>query len=192
MSKELHALHRRAGYPSVRAIQKSIGGKGVVSHTTIHHAFTKPARPNWGVVELVVEELAKRARPRINTDSEVDRFKVLWDATESHGEGEERQAEPVTPVAGDRSDLQSLSAPLAFQELIQELQRIKQVRNMSLDAFSFATGYSSGIWNGVLTKGSFPSRDAVLKLGERHHWDVERLMALWDRADESLRASIRP
>jgi hypothetical protein len=39
----------------------------------------KPALPTWGVVEVVVEQLALRARPRRDPETEINRFKRLWD-----------------------------------------------------------------------------------------------------------------
>ncbi|MFF6790467.1 DnaB-like helicase N-terminal domain-containing protein [Streptomyces filamentosus] len=80
---ELHALHGKAGYPSARNLYLAVGK--AVSHTKIHHAFIKPLLPSWGVVELVVEQLAVDARPRLDADTEVSRFKELWDkAHDSH------------------------------------------------------------------------------------------------------------
>ncbi|GHH10026.1 DnaB-like helicase N-terminal domain-containing protein [Streptomyces rubradiris] len=76
-NRELHALHGKAGYPSARKLYLAVGK--VVSHTNIHHAFVKPALPSWGVVEVVVEQLAQLARPRLAAEAEVNRFKALWD-----------------------------------------------------------------------------------------------------------------
>ncbi|WP_231981381.1 DnaB-like helicase N-terminal domain-containing protein [Streptomyces malaysiensis] len=39
----------------------------------------KPTLPSWGVVEVVVEQLAQLARPRLVADAEINRFKGLWD-----------------------------------------------------------------------------------------------------------------
>ncbi|MFI5521976.1 DnaB-like helicase N-terminal domain-containing protein [Streptomyces platensis] len=65
----------------------------VVSHTNIHHAFIKPTLPSWGVVEVVVEQLALQARPRRVAETEVNRFKALWD--EAHA------SVPSPPGGGD-------------------------------------------------------------------------------------------
>lgn len=78
LNGELHALHRKAGHPSARELQRAV--KKAASHTKIHHAFIKPQLPAWGVVEVVVEQLAKAARPKLSEEAEVDRFKTLWDA----------------------------------------------------------------------------------------------------------------
>jgi hypothetical protein len=190
-NRGLHALHRKAGYPSARAIQEAVGGERVVSHTTIHHAFTKPARPSWGVVELVVEELAKRARPRIDPEAEVDRFKALWDAVEGDGSGDEPPVEPASPHGVGSSDPPSSAVLPEVQELIVELRRIKDRRGMTLEALARRTGYSRSSWNRALRgRGeAFPPREAVLRLGDRRV-DTDRLAALWDRADRARKASM--
>ncbi|MCP9209929.1 DnaB-like helicase N-terminal domain-containing protein [Streptomyces sp. NEAU-Y11] len=83
LNRELHALHSKAGYPSARKLYLAVGK--AVSHTNIHHAFVKPTLPSWGVVEVVVEQLAQLARPRLAADSEVNRFKDLWDRAHASG-----------------------------------------------------------------------------------------------------------
>ncbi|MEV7312725.1 DnaB-like helicase N-terminal domain-containing protein [Streptomyces microflavus] len=77
LNRELHALHGKAGYPSARHLYLAVGK--AASHTKIHHAFVKPTLPSWGVVEVVVEQLARQARPRLSTEDEINRFKGLWD-----------------------------------------------------------------------------------------------------------------
>ncbi|HZN20782.1 MAG TPA: tetratricopeptide repeat protein [Micromonosporaceae bacterium] len=49
----LHALHHRAGWPSLRVIAKDVG----CSHTTVSAAFSEPRVPRWGLLELIVESL---------------------------------------------------------------------------------------------------------------------------------------
>ncbi|GHH05959.1 DnaB-like helicase N-terminal domain-containing protein [Streptomyces lanatus] len=82
-NRELHALHGKAGFPSARKLYLAVGK--VVSHTNIHHAFVKPTLPSWGVVEVVVEQLAHQARPRLVAETEVNRFKALWDKAHASG-----------------------------------------------------------------------------------------------------------
>lgn len=50
----LHALHHRAGWPSLRDIAKDVG----CSHTTVSAAFAGPKVPRWGLLELIVESLS--------------------------------------------------------------------------------------------------------------------------------------
>ncbi|GGU68551.1 hypothetical protein GCM10010211_37390 [Streptomyces albospinus] len=106
LNRELHALHKRAGYPSAREIQARIDGGRVeneghvFSYTKIHHAFTKAALPSWGVVELIVEELAALARPRLEPQAEADRFKILWD----------RAADPESEVLDELGELRRSAA----------------------------------------------------------------------------------
>jgi replicative DNA helicase len=72
----LHQLHLLAGYPSARQLQREIGGAGVASHTAVHNLFTGTSLPNWGLIELLVEVLARQAR--LNEKAEVERFRQLW------------------------------------------------------------------------------------------------------------------
>ncbi|WP_345125906.1 hypothetical protein [Streptomyces chiangmaiensis] len=83
-------MHEKAGYPSARELHLAVDE--AVSHTKIHHAFTKPVLPSWGVIDVVVEQLAKKAHPRLVPEVEVNRFKALWDA--AHDEEGAPDAEP--------------------------------------------------------------------------------------------------
>src|SRR5215211_5194857 len=49
----LHALHHRAGWPSLRDMAREVG----CSHTTVSAAFSGPRVPRWGLLELIVETL---------------------------------------------------------------------------------------------------------------------------------------
>ncbi|MFC8006955.1 hypothetical protein ACFUCH_08100 [Streptomyces olivaceus] len=94
LNDALHALHKRAGYPAARKLREMIG-KEVFSHTKIHDALTKPLLPTRGVVELVVRELAKMARPPIgDIEAEVNRLTELWHA--AHGDAPEAAPENVS------------------------------------------------------------------------------------------------
>ncbi|MFB7110099.1 DnaB-like helicase N-terminal domain-containing protein [Streptomyces sp. NPDC056291] len=99
-NRELHALHGKAGYPSARKLYLAVGK--VVSHTNIHHAFVKPSLPSWGVVEVVVEQLAHQARPRLVAEAEINRFKTLWDVAHASVSG--------TPPTAGRPTTQPASA----------------------------------------------------------------------------------
>ncbi|MEV6522750.1 tetratricopeptide repeat protein [Longispora sp. NPDC051575] len=50
----LHALHHRAGWPSLRDMAREVG----CSHTTISVAMSGTRVPRWGLLELIVETLA--------------------------------------------------------------------------------------------------------------------------------------
>ncbi|MBC9719041.1 tetratricopeptide repeat protein [Streptomyces sp. TRM66268-LWL] len=60
----LHDLHHRAGRPSLRQMAKEVG----CSHTTVSVAFSGPALPRWGLIELLVETLG----------GDTERFHGLW------------------------------------------------------------------------------------------------------------------
>lgn len=62
--RELHELHHRAGWPSLRALAAAAG----CSPTTVSAAFSAPRLPTWGLLELLVDEMA----------GDVDRFHSLW------------------------------------------------------------------------------------------------------------------
>lgn len=64
LSDALHALHRRAGWPSLRALSRAVG----CSHSTVSAMFSSPRLPTWGLLELLVETL----------DGDVDTFRLLW------------------------------------------------------------------------------------------------------------------
>ena len=53
LNDALHALHHRAGWPSLRNLA-SIAG---CSHTTVSHVFSSPKPSRWGVIELLVEAM---------------------------------------------------------------------------------------------------------------------------------------
>ncbi|MFB7031458.1 MULTISPECIES: hypothetical protein [unclassified Streptomyces] len=77
LSEELHRLHRRAGWPSVRDLARALGA-GVASSSRIHDAFTKPRLPDWGLVDALVTALSERI-PRADPDAESERFHALWE-----------------------------------------------------------------------------------------------------------------
>lgn len=101
-NRELHALHGKAGYPSARKLYLAVGK--VVSHTNIHHAFVKSTLPSWGVVEVVVEQLAHQARPRLAAEAEVNRFKALWDAAHASLSGDSPPADSPTPQPASEAE----------------------------------------------------------------------------------------
>ena len=83
----LHDLHHHAGWPSLRRLARDTG----VSHTTVSKAFSQPALPTWGTLELLVEAMG----------GDVAHFHELWLAasTPTNGAG-------ATPrIAGRRAEL---------------------------------------------------------------------------------------
>ncbi|MFC9596226.1 hypothetical protein ACFTUC_41335 [Streptomyces sp. NPDC056944] len=92
LSLELHTLHRRAGWPSVRDLSRALGD-GVASPSRIHDAFTKPRLPAWGLLDVLVTELARRV-PRADPTAVFERFHDLWEtAAEAEGALGEETAE---------------------------------------------------------------------------------------------------
>ena len=74
----LHALHHRAGWPSLRLLAREAG----CSHTTVSSVFSSRRLPTWGMLQLVVEAM----------DGDVAEFRPLWLAASSTG------PVPVAPV----------------------------------------------------------------------------------------------
>ena len=84
----LHVLHHRAGWPSLRRLAADTG----VSHTTVSKAFSSPALPSWGTVELLVGAMG----------GDVDRFRTLWIAASTPADEADG---PVVRIAGRTAEL---------------------------------------------------------------------------------------
>jgi tetratricopeptide (TPR) repeat protein len=84
----LHALHHRAGWPSLRDIARDVG----CSHTTVSAVFSEPRLPRWGLLELVVESL----------DGDTGEFHLLWLAASTPGSAADRDT--TTAAAGAGTD----------------------------------------------------------------------------------------
>ena len=92
LAAELHALHHRAGWPSLRAMARKVG----CSHTAVSAVFSSPRVPPWGTLQVLVEALG----------GDVDRFHQLWlaaSAPESPGVAVEDRS-----LAGRRDELKVL------------------------------------------------------------------------------------
>lgn len=87
---ELHVLHRRAGFPSLRTIARSSG----YSRDTISRLFSRPpSPPKLNVLLDVVQYLS--AHIRGIDDDVLDRFDSLWNAIENDGTHPLPASEPV-------------------------------------------------------------------------------------------------
>ncbi|MEU0632440.1 peptidoglycan-binding protein [Streptomyces sp. NPDC005989] len=92
----------------------------------------------------------------------------------------------MQPNQGDKPPAQPLPEVTA---LLQALRQVKASKNLSLDAFTHDTGYSRSSWNRVLKGTAFPPRTAVERLCTRRGLDKEKLLGLWDTADQARRAA---
>ncbi|MGY0232867.1 ATP-binding protein [Longispora urticae] len=100
----LHALHHRAGWPSLRDMAREVG----CSHTTISVAMSGTRVPRWGLLELIVETLA----------GDPEEFRALWlAATRSEHSGRRAgragDGKPATvqPGGADGAELPTGAAP---------------------------------------------------------------------------------
>ena len=91
----LHALHHRAGWPSLRQLAKDVG----CSHTTVSGVFSSSRLPAWGLLQLIVEAM----------DGDVGEFHRLWLAASAPGPS--RPAEVV--IAGRREELRVVRGHLS-------------------------------------------------------------------------------
>ncbi|NYI05553.1 hypothetical protein FHU37_002496 [Allostreptomyces psammosilenae] len=76
LNAALHDLHQRAGLPSVRELERSVGAQ-VASRSRIHDAFTNSRLPAWGLLQVLVRALAQ-AVPGGDVTREEKRFHTLW------------------------------------------------------------------------------------------------------------------
>ncbi|MGV4989176.1 effector-associated domain EAD1-containing protein [Streptomyces sp. NRAIS4] len=72
-------------------------GVGVASSSRIHDAFAKPRLPAWGLLQLLVVELAGRA-PDIDPEEEAKRFHRLWDTAAEETEATATGSEEPPPL----------------------------------------------------------------------------------------------
>ena len=87
----LHDLHHRAGWPSLR----TLAGETGVSHTTVSKAFSGPALPSWGTLELLVEALG----------GDPVFFHGLWLAASLPTYDDGSGSTPAPQIAGRRPEL---------------------------------------------------------------------------------------
>jgi len=105
LSDALHALHHRAGWPSLRAMARDVG----CSRTTVSAAFSEPRAPRWGLVELLVETMG----------GDVERFRGLWLAATSGLPADPTSVGPAKPErdAGPPAPARSLVPVAAVHQL---------------------------------------------------------------------------
>lgn len=95
---ELHQLHHRAGWPSLRRMAAEVG----CSHTTIATAFSGPRPPRWGLLELIVETLG----------GDPEQFRAGWLAA-TQADPDEATPAPAAPATFTYVTPRDLPAPAA-------------------------------------------------------------------------------
>ncbi|MFF4709668.1 hypothetical protein ACWC4D_39990 [Streptomyces sp. NPDC001288] len=93
LNAALHDLHFRAGLPSVRTLVDRIGGDAVAGRSRIHDAFTGQRVADWGLIQVLVEALA-RTIPGADSNTDERRLHKLWMA--ASGEVDTNGSGPVT------------------------------------------------------------------------------------------------
>ncbi|MFC7726023.1 ATP-binding protein [Nocardioides sp. GCM10028917] len=92
MNDALHALHHRAGWPSLRNLASDAG----CSHTTVSHVFSSPKPTRWGVIELLVEAMG----------GDTAEFHDLWLSASSSGPSTLDKG--ASAIAGRKTELASV------------------------------------------------------------------------------------
>ncbi|MCW2739196.1 AAA family ATPase [Nocardioides sp.] len=98
LNDALHDLHHRAGWPSLRTLARETG----VSHTTVSKAFSRPALPTWGTLELLVEAMG----------GDTGEFHALWLAASTPTDGVGDGMSPAPRIAGRRAELAAVRTHL--------------------------------------------------------------------------------
>ncbi|MEU9126105.1 hypothetical protein AB0C96_40920 [Streptomyces sp. NPDC048506] len=108
----------------------------MASSSRIHDAFTKPRLPGWGLLEVLVAELASRVPGGLPVEHEVKRFHNLWDAAAAEDlSGSATALDAALKAALDSSNLseairlgtQLLASSTLAQDHPQNLQRRHQL-----------------------------------------------------------------
>jgi hypothetical protein len=174
---ELHRLHARAGWPSVRELARGQN----FSHTAVHELFTKPTGDRkWTVLSKVVEKLARLA-PRMDQEATLKKFDQLWDETIGRA-GIEEQDEAI-------AFHQELEATSQYREQMREfaaaLHKIVDMKQLIQQA-QLPTNTILDVLNGVLIP-----RDEVLlrifRVANVSDEDIKRLIARAAHLRESKR-----
>lgn len=98
LNDALHDLHERAGMPSLAELVRGLGA-GVASRSRVHETFSHARLPAWGLLELIVEQLARRVPGGPAPADEVHRFHKLWRAAGRMQAGDERHTTQVVADA---------------------------------------------------------------------------------------------
>lgn len=141
----LHQLHLHAGQPSLRDLQRDIGGRGATSHAAIHKVFTGSSLPTWERLERLVEVMARRARR--DETAEVERFRTLWAQAAGSGSAptEIRSAVPTRPEAskwgiGELDESLSWHISQLIPDVLDEIEAVG-ARDTAPGAFRIPTGF---------------------------------------------------
>ena len=140
----LHQLHLVAGQPSLRDLQRDIGGRVATSHAAIHKVFTGSKLPSWRLVGPLVQVMARRAGQ--DEKAEVERFRTLWaQAARSGSMATDSEAAVSAHVAASKpraeAEMEQLSRPIS-DLLMDALDEIEAVgTGKATGSFRIPTGF---------------------------------------------------
>ncbi|MFE4416161.1 helix-turn-helix domain-containing protein [Streptomyces sp. NPDC093064] len=77
--------------------------------------------------------------------------------------------------------------PAEVEALRAELMRIKEEKQLSLNALARDSEISRSTWNRVLKGESFPPRKEIERLSRRPGLEAQHLVGLWEAADAALK-----
>jgi hypothetical protein len=188
--RELHALHARAGRPSMRELAKGQG----FSYTTVHVLFTKTIiePPRLPVLHKVVERLATLA-PRANVEEILDKFDALWRAADD---------KPFAEPSGERSapaKLKVKDCKTTRQRFVAELNRVLERKHQttSFRQWGIQAGVAHRTIRTLLIGERIPidaTLLSILKAADVSDNDIKRLRADASRlrADRGMHSTDSP
>jgi hypothetical protein len=130
-NQELHALHRRAGLPSSRAIAKEMGR----SHASVYNAFRLPRVPSHELAMAIIDSLTLRVRDwgvgigrKTGIETALRRYARLWHQARYEKESLATQGDPLTMSEATRTLLYALSPECSVR---QKTRRLRQLTTSS-------------------------------------------------------------
>lgn len=129
-NQALHALHRRAGRPSVREIANARG----LSHASVHNAFKNPKVPSHDVMEAIAGHLTLRVKDwgldASHDDpisKELQRMETLWRRARDEADRGAAPGAPQGTPEYTRDLLRGLSPACSVCDKTRELDRLHDI-----------------------------------------------------------------
>ncbi|MFI0990587.1 hypothetical protein [Streptomyces exfoliatus] len=130
LNQELHALHRRAGLPSIREIAEEIGR----SPASVHNAFRLAKVPSHELAMAIIDRLTLRVRDwGVGVDRETGiekalrRYERFWHQARHEEESLASQGEPPTMSEATRTLLYALSPECSVCQKTRQLRQLHDI-----------------------------------------------------------------